>query len=197
MKTMAIPALLLASIITIVGVLPLGTTTAQQPPIDLPSQFQCAFGEATSLSAVTFLCVEGYAPWAALIVEAGDPFGIDQATATFDGTTLRIEVTDSDEGVDPNVIILINKAFADDHLVEFGSDPAIQTSDAVNYEGLESSHTQAPGGIGGPFYVFIISSFSTQFIEMSKGFPVLLVAGGAVAALVVLAAVVVLLRRRR
>ncbi len=136
--------------------------------------------DAAAQGVATFLKVEGYEPWAALVINAGHSDGIDEVTVDFDGETLTIEATDEKE--EPNhVTILINKAFADEHLADAEGDLEIETSDAVNYEGLDESNASAGGGA---MYVFHIEHFSTQYIEMSAeesipfiGIPLMLMAG--------------------
>lgn len=201
MKAATLGVMVLALALTLAGALP-GIAASMdrqfQPPpgIGLPEQFACVFGQATALSAVTFLCAEGYTPWVAMIVEPGWALGIDRVEVSFDGVTLRIEVTDEDEGP-RNVIILVNSAFVDEHLDSQRLHLNFETSEAANFQGLQGSHAQAPAGIGGPFYVFVIDSFSTQWVQISKGLPVLFIVAGVVAAVVVLGAVAILLRRRR
>jgi len=158
------------------------------PPFDLPGDVENAEGaidraeDAAAHGAATFLKVEGYEPWAALVINAGDPAGVDEVTVDFDGETLTIEATDDNDA--NHVTILMNKAFADEHLADSEGDLEIETSDAVNYEGLDESNASAGGGA---MYVFQVTGFSTQTIEVSAadwlpdwlpflGIPLLLVA---------------------
>jgi hypothetical protein len=195
---LSIPTVVLLGVVLVVaglGVVAQERYT-QPPDLGLPTGFQCGvLGSATSLepSAVTFVCAEGYAPWVAMIVEAGTPQGFDSVAVSFDGSTLRIEITD---GTPRSVTILVNKAFADAHLDSSEQNLDIRTSEAVNYQGLQASAPGTPSGVGGPFYVFVITSFSTQWVEMSKKLPLVFIAAGVVAAVVVIG-IVFFLRRRR
>ncbi|MBS3781931.1 MAG: hypothetical protein KGY68_04915 [Candidatus Thermoplasmatota archaeon] len=152
------------------------------PPVNPPNKEGEAFKNeaqnAASRGAATFLYVEGYEPWAALVINAGDPAGVDAVTVSFEDDTLIIEATDSNDT--NHVTILVNKAFADEHLADSEGDLNIETSDAVNYDGLDNSNASAGGGA---MYVFHIEHFSTQTIEISQedsipflGTPMLLIA---------------------
>ncbi len=152
------------------------------PPIDIPpveegNTHRNRAENAGAHGAATFLKVEGYEPWAALVVNPGDPNGVDLVTISFENDTLTIEATDSNET--NNVTIVINKNFADEHLADSEGDLNIETSDAVNYEGQEESED----GEGPGMYVFHIEHFSTQTIEISAqdsipflGTPLMLIA---------------------
>ncbi|MFW5927727.1 MAG: hypothetical protein ACOCSL_00895 [Thermoplasmatota archaeon] len=149
-----------------------------EPPVDGGEAFRNRAENAAANGAATFLRVEGYEPWAALVINAGDPAGVDAVTASFEDDTLRIEATDNNSA--NSVTILINKAFADEHLAEAEGDLEIETSDAVNYDGLENSNTSAGGGA---VYVFHIEDFSTQWFEITAdqsipfvGIPLILLA---------------------
>ncbi len=137
------------------------------PPFDPPGrtgEMGTAIAEDAARSGVaTFLKVDGYEPWAALVINAGHPDGVDEVTVEFDGETLIIEATDEKEESN-SVTILMNKEFADEHLADAEDDLDIETSDAVNYEGLDGSNASAGGRA---MYVFQIESFSTQTIEVS------------------------------
>ena len=133
------------------------------PPVDGGEAFRNKAENAAAHGAATFLKVEGYEPWAALVINAGDPAGVDAVTVSFEDETLRIEA--QDENDTNHVTILINKAFADEHLADSEGDLNIETSDAVNYEGLDNSNASAGGGA---MYVFHIEHFSTQWIEISE-----------------------------
>ncbi|MFW6048452.1 MAG: hypothetical protein ACOC87_04090, partial [Candidatus Natronoplasma sp.] len=142
------------------------TEILDESEIELPEQAENAVNRAENASSsgvATFLWVEGYEPWAALVVNAGDPRGVDEITVSFENDTLRIEATD--ENHTNHVTILVNKQFADDYLAESEGDIDINVSDAVNYEGLEESNETADEGA---VYVFHIEHFSTQWIEMSE-----------------------------
>lgn len=160
------------------------TIELASPPFDPPVEGGEAFTDraenAAAHGAATFLKVEGYEPWAALVINAGDPAGVDAVTISFEDETLRIEAQDSNESETNHVTILLNKEFADEHLADSEGDLDIETSDAVNYEGLDNSNESAGGGA---MYVFHIDHFSTQTIEVSAadplpflGVPMLLVA---------------------
>ncbi|MFW6064552.1 MAG: hypothetical protein ACOC8Y_03140 [Candidatus Natronoplasma sp.] len=146
-----------------------GEESEQGPPFELPVDDKNAEGaidraeDAAEDGAATFLKVEGYEPWAALVINAGDPAGVDEVTVDFEEDTLIIEATDSNDT--NHVSILINKAFADEYLADAESDLEIELSDAVNHEGLDESNESAGGG---PMYVFQVEHFSTQTIEMSS-----------------------------
>ncbi|MFO7792204.1 MAG: hypothetical protein R6W73_04370 [Candidatus Saliniplasma sp.] len=149
------------------------------PPVEGGEAFRNKAENAAANGAATFLEVEGYEPWAALVINAGDPVGVDEVSVSFEDETLHIEATDSNST--NNVVVMMNKEFADEHLADAEGDLEIDTSDAVNYEGLENSNTSAGGGA---VYVFHIEHFSTQWIEISAedsipfvGVPLLLIAG--------------------
>jgi len=149
------------------------------PPVEGGETFRNTAQNAASYGAASFIWVEDYEPWAALVINAGDPAGIDSVTVSFEDDTLRIEAQDSNSI--NHVTILINKAFADEHLADAEADLEIETSDAVNYDGLDNSNASAGGGA---VYVFHIEHFSTQWIEMSAddsipfiGIPLILMAG--------------------
>jgi len=131
------------------------------PPVDNGEANRNRARNASRQGAATFLQVEDYEPWAALVINAGDPEGVDLVTVSFENDTLIIEATDNNDT--NHVNILINKAFADEYLAEAESDIEIEVSDAVNYEGLDNSNASAGGGA---MYVFHIEHFSTQTIEM-------------------------------
>lgn len=132
------------------------------PPVDGGEAYESRAENAASNGAATFLWVEGYQPWAALVINAGDPAGIDAITVSFEDETLTIEATDSNST--NHVTILINKAFADEHLADSEGDLNIETSDAVNYDGMDESNASVGGG---GVYVFQVEEFSTQTIKMS------------------------------
>ncbi|MGM0404580.1 MAG: hypothetical protein ACQEQM_00365 [Thermoplasmatota archaeon] len=133
------------------------------PPVDGGEMFRNRTENAASHGAATFLKVEDYEPWAALVINAGDPRGVDEVTASFENDTLRIEAQDSNST--NHVTILINKEFADEYLADAESDLEIETSDAVNYDGLENSNSSAGEGA---VYVFHIEHFSTQWFEITS-----------------------------
>ena len=140
--------------------LPGYNATAQGPPTTGTA------GQAINIGtgAADFLFVEGYTPWAALIINAGDPTGVDRVTATFDEDTETLTIEATDNNSTNRVTILVNKAFADEYIASSEGKLDISTSHAVNYEGLETSNASAGGGV----YVFHITGFSTQTITMSK-----------------------------
>ena len=147
------------------------------PPVDGAEAFVGRAEDAAAHGAATFLKVEGYEPWAALVINAGDPAGVDAVTISFEDGTLIIEAEDENDA--NSVTILVNKAFADEHIADSEGDLDIEVSDAVNYEGLDNSNASAGGGA---MYVFHIEHFSTQTIEISKaslipfpGIPLILV----------------------
>ncbi len=135
------------------------------PPVDIPEKADAFLNRAENAAsgAATFLKVEGYEPWAALVINAGDPEGVDEVTVSFEDDTLIIEATDDNDT--NHVTILMNKAFADEYLADAEDDLEIETSDAVNYEGLDNSNASAGGRA---MYVFHIRHFSTQTIEVSS-----------------------------
>ncbi len=202
MKLVTFATALMALALSVIGPVSLALQVPpdrqyQPPDFDLPTGLECnILGSATSIgpSAVTFLCVDGYSPWAAMVVEAGTPMGFDSIVISFDGNNLRIEVTDQQSRA---VTILVNKAFADQHLDSSEGNLDIRTSDAVNYEGLQDTVQGVPEGIEGPFYVFIITSFSIRWVEMSEKLPILFIVGGVVAAVVVIGLVILMMKRRR
>ncbi|MFP4050729.1 MAG: hypothetical protein ACLFVB_03185, partial [Thermoplasmata archaeon] len=89
---------------------------------------------ASANGAATFLRVEDYQPWAALVINAGDPSGVDLVTVSFDNDTLTITAQDSNET--NHATILVNKEFADKYIADSEGNLEINVSDAVNYEGL-------------------------------------------------------------
>ncbi|MFP4000553.1 MAG: hypothetical protein ACLFSM_04575 [Thermoplasmata archaeon] len=137
-------------------------TPAFDPPVEGGKAFTDRAENAAAHGAATFLKVEGYEPWAALVINAGDPDGMDAVTVSFEDETLRIEAEDSNST--NHVTILLNKDFADEHLADSEGDLDIETSDAVNFDGLDNSNVSAGGGA---MYVFQIDHFSTQWIEVS------------------------------
>ncbi len=132
-----------------------------EPPVDGGQAYKDQAQNAAANGAATFLMVDGYEPWAALVINAGDPRGVDMVTISFEDETLRIEATDSN--TTNHVTILINKAFADKYLADSEGNLDISTSDAVNYEGMDNSNASAGNGA---MYVFHIENFSTQWIEL-------------------------------
>ncbi|MFW6375903.1 MAG: hypothetical protein ACOCZJ_01950, partial [Thermoplasmatota archaeon] len=149
-----------------------------EPPVEGGQAFTDKAENAAANGAATFLRVEGYEPWAALVVNAGNPDGVDAVTVSFENDTLAIDAQDSNET--NHVMILVNKEFADEHLADSEGDLDIETSDAVNYDGLDESNQSAGGG---GMYVFHIEHFSTQTIEISAaddipfvGAPLILIA---------------------
>lgn len=134
-----------------------------EPPVEDGQAFTNKANNAAANGAATFLRVEGYQPWAALVINAGDPDGVDAVTVDFDDETLTIEATDSNST--NHVTILINKRFADEHLADSEGDLDIEVSDAVNYDGMNNTNDSAGGD---SVYVFQIEEFSTQTIEISE-----------------------------
>ncbi len=132
------------------------------PPVDGSEAFKDSAENAAAYGVATFLKVEGYEPWAALVVNAGDPRGVDAVTVSFEDGVLRIEATDSN--TTNYVTILINKAFADQHLDDAEGNLDISVSDAVNYEGMDNSNASAGHAA---VYVFHIEHFNTQWIEIT------------------------------
>ncbi len=132
------------------------------PPVAGGQAYMDQAQNAAAHGASTFLKVEGYEPWAALVINAGDPTGVDMVTVSFDDDVLRIEATDSN--TTNYVTILINKAFADQHLADSEGSLDMSTSDAVNYEGMDNSNESAGNSA---MYVFHIENFSTQWIEVT------------------------------
>lgn len=114
--------------------------------------------------AAEFIEVSGYDPWACLVVNAGKPSGIDAVTVTFnkEDDYLRIDAQDSD--TTQIALVMINKAFADKYLADAQGNVEVKKSDAVNYEGLKRKSEADNNQV----YVFKISGFSTQTIEMSN-----------------------------
>lgn len=140
-----------------------------QPPVELPSvpfDSESAIGLATGAGGTgvaTFLFAEDVEPWAALIVRAGTPDGIDRVTVTLsqEDRTVTIEAEDADH---TNVVtILVNKAFIDAYIASSENDLSLEVSDAVNYQGMMAS---ADAG-GADVYVFVVMHFSVQSITLS------------------------------
>ena len=163
MKKSAIVILLSICIILGYSIIP----TASAVPIDGIEDYFIGFAEeAASYRGPTFIRVEGYEPWAVLVVNAGDPSGVDAVMVTFEDGVLRIEATDSNST--NHVTILINKEFADEYIDDAEGNLDISVSDAVNYQGIDSSNASASHAA---VYVFHIEHFSTQWIEMSAVIP--------------------------
>lgn len=118
--------------------------------------------ENIGYGAASFLFVDGYTPWAAMIVNAGDPGGVDMVTVSFDEETetLSIELTDSNST--NHATVLVNKNFADKYIAD--ANLTFDLSDAVNYDGMEESNETASD-----VYVFQVEHFSTQTIKVSDG----------------------------
>ncbi len=133
------------------------------PPIDGADTYTDSAENIGGTGSVDFLFVEGYTPWAIMVVNADDPNGVDLVTVSFDQETdtLKIELTDSDST--NYATVLVNKAFADKYISESEDDLAFKLSDAVNYQGLDSSNAIAEDAV----YVFQVEHFSTQTIEIS------------------------------
>ncbi len=151
-----------------------------EPPVDGGEAFTKEAQNAAANGAVTFLRVEGYEPWAALVINAGDPHGVDAVTVDFDKEEDTLIIKAQDSNTTNHVSILVNKKFADKYIAESEGDLKIDTSDAVNYQGLNNSNESAGGGA---VYVFHIEHFSTQSIKISAeeeapfpGFAVVLLA---------------------
>lgn len=147
-----------------------GLVSAQtEPPVELPPvpfDIESAIGLATDAGGTgvaTFLFAEGVEPWAALIVRAGSPDGIDRVSVTLsqESRTVTIEAEDADS---TNVVtILVNEAFIDTYVATAEADLSIEVSEAVNYDGIEASADA--GGV--EVYVFVVMHFSTQSITLS------------------------------
>ncbi len=162
----------IASIVLIMAMVIAGTSVSLgedglidndfEPPVEDGQAYMNQAQNAAANGAVTFLMVEGYEPWAALVVNAGNPMGVDMVTVSFEDGVLRIEATDSN--TTNHASVLINRAFADKYLADSEGNLNISTSDAVNYEGLDNSNASAGNSAA---YVFHIEHFSTQYIEMS------------------------------
>ncbi len=140
-----------------------------EPPVDLPSvpfDVETAIGLATDAGGTgvaTFLFAEDVEPWAALVVHAGSPDGIDRVTVTLsqEDRTVTIEAVDADH---TNVVtILVNKAFVDAYIASSENDLSLEVSDAVNYQGVVASADA--GGV--EVYVFVVTHFSVQSITLS------------------------------
>jgi hypothetical protein len=112
----------------------------------------------------TFLTVEGYKHWVVKVNKAKDKNGIDLITVEYDADTRKLTITAKDANSTNNVNILINKNFIEDLITDDPENLQFDLSEAVNYEGMNSSN--ASNG-NGAVYVFHIKHFSTQFIEIS------------------------------
>lgn len=180
------------------------------PPVDLPpipgKTAETAIGlaqDAGGLGAATFVLAEEALPWAALVVNAGTPDGVDRVSVTYDAETrtLTIEVEDN---LPSNVVtILVNGEFVEDLVAGADGSLTVEIPDAVNYQGLVASDDAG----GAEVYVFVVTHFSTHTIRLAPqagSFPLsgeaglnamgwALVAGATV---VVLAAAGAALRRR-
>lgn len=102
-----------------------------QPPIDLPPvpyTIESAIGVATNAGGTgiaTFVFADGVEPWAALIVKAGTPDGIDSVTVTLSLETKTLSIQANDAEPSNVVTILVNKGFIDAHIAGAEGDPRI------------------------------------------------------------------------
>lgn len=171
--------LILSALISLISLSPLAESQTVEftPPVGNAEAYYDSAENAAKEGLATFLGVQGYTPWAALVINAGNPAGIDVVTVDFveETETFTIKATDSDPT--NYVTILINKAFADKYITDSEGDIEIETSDAVNYEGMDNSNDSAGGGA---VYVFQIEHFSTQSIILTTkeapfpGLPIIL-----------------------
>ncbi len=150
---------------------------APAPPVDLPpipgKDVEAAIGMAENaggLGAATFLFAEEDSPWAALVVNAGTPEGVDRVSVTYTSETrsLLLEVEDD---LPTNVVtILVSGAFVEDFVADADGSLSIEVPDAVNYEGLVASEEAG----GEEVYVFVVTHFSVHTIlltPLAGGFP--------------------------
>ncbi len=159
----------MASLVSMTLLLGAFAAAQPQPPVELPPvpfDIETAIGLATGAGGTgvaTFLFAEDVEPWAALIVRAGTPDGIDRVTVTLsqEDRSVTIEAEDAEH---TNVVtILVNKAFIDTYIASSENDLSIEVSDAVNYQGLTTSADA--GGVN--VYVFVIVHFSVQSLKLS------------------------------
>jgi hypothetical protein len=112
----------------------------------------------------TFLSVDDYKHWVVKVNKAKDRNGVDTITVEYDSDTRTLSITAKDTNSTNNVNILINKEFVDDLISDDPDNLNFDLSEAVNFNGMNSSN--ASNGIGS-VYVFHIKHFSTQTIIIS------------------------------
>jgi hypothetical protein len=168
------------------------------PPVDLPQipGAEWYVGSATGIGgtgAASFLYVEGMTPWAILVVNAGNPLGVEAVTVSYDSMskTLTITVTDSDST--NYVTILVNKAFVDAFISASDGVLDVRLTNGVSDKGRTAEFAPIPGVA---VYVFQVEHFSTQTIAIGSKLITYALVGG-VAGLLVVVAVVLAIRRRR
>ncbi|NIN69504.1 MAG: hypothetical protein GTO63_33435 [Anaerolineae bacterium] len=163
------PTLALAFLL--VYTLTFGSLVAAQPepPVELPPvpypDIEFAIGVATGAGGTgvaTFLFTEGRDPWAALVVEAGTPDGIDRVTVTFSMETKTLTIEAEDIEPTNEVSILVSKAFVVAFIESLEDGLVIEVSEAINYQGPTIS---ADAG-GAEVYVFVVTHFSLQSIRI-------------------------------
>lgn len=180
-----------------------GLASAQSPlTIDLPSvpgkDTESAIGtanDAARIGVATFIFTDDIEPWAALVVNAGTPDGIDRVTVSLSTDTKALSI-EAEDGVPTNLVtLLVNKDFIETYVESDESSLSIEVSEGVNYQGVTSSVDAG----GAEVYVFVITHFSVQYIEISpttSDIGTILGADGLTAmgwALITLAVVIVLL----
>ncbi len=140
------------------------------PPVELPpipgKSVEIAIGIAQNAGGrgvATFVFAQEDGLWAALVVNATTPDGVDRVSVayTLETRTLTIEVEDE---VPSNVVtILVNGAYVEDLVAASDGSLIVEVTDAVNYGGLVASEDAG----GEEVYVFIVTHFSVQTIRLS------------------------------
>ena len=151
----------------------LSSSTLGQVPdlgIDIPVDYEQHIGSAQNVGtgAVDFIYVEGYEPFAVMVVNAASP--VDSVVLDYSSMKKELTITATDAKATNNVIILVNKAFVDE-FIGTQEKTNFTVSDAVNYEGLDNKYKDIEGagsGIEGGYYVFKITGFSSQTITVSS-----------------------------
>lgn len=140
------------------------------PPFDLPPvpfDVESAIGVATGAGgtgAATFVFAEGADHWAALVVRAGSPDGVERVTVTFETETRTLTIQLEDSRPTNVASVLINEEFVATLIETAEEEVIIEVSQAVNYEGVGASEDAG----GAQVYVFAVTHFSVQTIRISS-----------------------------
>ena len=138
--------------------------------IDVPVDYKIHIDQGLNVGsgAVDFLYVEGYEPFAVMVVNAGSP--VDYVNLSYSSMRKELVIEATDAKATNTVIILVNKAFVDE-FIGTQENTNFTVSDSVNYEGLDNKFNDLDGSnetIDGGYYVFMITGFSTQTITIAS-----------------------------
>ena len=147
-----------------------GQWTIPDIGIDMPVDYEVHMNQGVNVGtgAVDFIYVEGYEPFAVMVVNAGSP--VDYVNVSYSRMNKELVIEATDAKATNNVIILVNKAFVDEFIAT-QENTNFSVSDAVNYEGLDNKFNdleESSETIDGAYYVFMITGFSTQTITISS-----------------------------